>query len=73
MPVEPPKDETSQQAQEQGTGARATKVHAPLERSRFGGTERRRDRPHDDDAPVRRSDLSKGPEELLEKRTATIN
>ena len=45
----------------------------PLERSRFGGTDRRPGRPDDDEAPVSRSDLSKGPEELLEHRTARIN
>ncbi|MEN1961125.1 choline BCCT transporter BetT [Luteimonas sp. MJ246] len=43
-----------------------------LERTRFGGSGRRPDR-HDDDAPVSRSDLSKGPQELMEHRTARIN
>ena len=43
-----------------------------LERSRFGGSGRRPER-HDDDAPVSRSDLSKGPQELLEHREARIN
>lgn len=47
-------------------------AHQPLERTRFGGTDRRPARP-DDDAPVSRSDLSKGPEELLEDRSARIN
>ena len=45
----------------------------PLERSRFGGTQGPHKRTIDDDAPVSRSDLSKGPEELLEDRTARIN
>lgn len=45
---------------------------APLERSRFGGSERRHER-LDDDAPVSRSDLSKGPQEVVEDRTARIN
>ena len=44
----------------------------PLERSRFGGTERH-ERPIEADAPVSRSDLSKGPTELLEHRRARIN
>src|SRR5690606_30219766 len=58
-------------------GTHAPKAQAvkppPLERSRFGGTERRHDRPLDDDTPVSRSDLSKGPQELLEHRAARIN
>ncbi|WP_193510338.1 choline BCCT transporter BetT [Cryobacterium sp. BB736] len=45
----------------------------PLERSKFGGTERRHERPVEAEAPVSRSDLSKGPTELLEHRTARIN
>ena len=44
-----------------------------LERSRFGGTGRRHERPDDAEAPVSRSDLSKGPHELLEHRSARIN
>ncbi len=40
----------------------------PIERERFGGSQRR-ERP-DDDAPVSRSDLSKGPQELLEHRAS---
>jgi choline/glycine/proline betaine transport protein len=47
--------------------------HPPLERSRFGGTERPHGRPVEGDAPVSRSDLSKGPTELLEHRKARIN
>lgn len=45
----------------------------PLERTRFGGTQRRPDRELEGDAPVSRSDLSKGPEELLEHRSARTN
>lgn len=48
------------------------KAAKPLERSRFGGTQRRHHR-HEDDAPVSRSDLSKGPEELLEHSRVYIN
>ncbi|SDR65307.1 choline BCCT transporter BetT [Agrococcus carbonis] len=46
--------------------------HPPLERSRFGGTERRPERPRDE-APVSRSDLSKGPAELMEHREARVH
>lgn len=66
MPDEPSDDEHLQ-------AARAAKSYAQFERSRFGGTDRRHARPDDGDAPVSRSDLSKGPEELLEHRTARIN
>ena len=45
----------------------------PIERSKFGGSERRPSRPIEDDVPVSRSDLSKGPTELLEHRKARIN
>ncbi|WP_411721976.1 choline BCCT transporter BetT [Mycetocola sp.] len=45
----------------------------PLERSRFGGSERKQERPIEGDAPVSRSDLSKGPTELLETNTTRIN
>ena len=44
----------------------------PLERARFGGSQRR-ERADEDDAPVSRSDLSKGPEELLEDRAPRVN
>lgn len=50
----------------------ATSRPRMLERSRFGGSGRRPER-HDDDAPVSRSDLSKGPHELMEHREARIN
>jgi choline/glycine/proline betaine transport protein len=74
MPIQPPDGEPSEAAQPgmQAPGAQAAKSHPPLERSRFGGTQRRHEHP-DDDTPVSRSDLSKGPEELLEHRTAWIN
>ena len=53
--------------------ADASRMSPPLERSRFGGTERRQERERDDNAPVSRSDLSKGPQELLEHRTASVS
>ncbi|MFJ7566196.1 choline BCCT transporter BetT [Herminiimonas sp. NPDC097707] len=71
MPNEPSDDEHFEAAQP-SMQARTVKPHPPLERSRFGGTERRHERPIDD-APVSRSDLSKGPQELIEDRTAHIN
>lgn len=75
MPIEPSDDERSESAQPsmQAPNAQAAKSHPPLQRSRFGSTERRHEHPVDDDAPVSRSDLSKGPQELLEHRTAHIN
>lgn len=45
----------------------------PLERSRFGGTQRPHKRPDDGDAPVSRSDLAKARGELLGNRGAHIN
>ena len=74
MSIEPSDDERSETAQSstQAPTAQAATRHPPLERSRFGGTQRRPERPVDDDAPVSRSDLSKGREELLEHRTAHI-
>ena len=51
----------------------AGKSYPPLERSRFGGTERRHEWHEDDDVPVSREDLSKGPEELFEHRAVQIN
>lgn len=53
-------------------GKLAPQPRPPLERSRFGGSERRHERP-DDEAPVSRSDLSKGPQEVVEARTTRIN
>src|SRR5690606_30977202 len=55
------------------SGGQTAKTPPRIERSRFGGTERRGDRLDEDDAPVSRSDLSKGPQELLEHREARIN
>src|SRR5690606_18545415 len=55
------------------SGGQTAKTPPRIERSRFGGTERRGDRLDEDDAPVSRSDLSKGPQELLEHRNARIN
>lgn len=70
MPIEPPIDERQDTAPPKQT----TKTLPPLERSRFGGTQRRHERPaDDDDAPVSRSDLSKGPEEIIEHHEAYIN
>lgn len=57
----------------QAPDARAAALRRPIERSRFGGSQRRHERQIGDDAPVSRSDLSKGPEEVLEHRTASIN
>ncbi len=75
MPIRPSDDERSEVAQPstQAPNAQTAKSRLPLERSRFGGTVRRHERPDDDDAPVSRSDLSKGPQELLEDRTVRIN
>ena len=75
MPVEPPDDARSESPVpgRQGPAELPPKLPPPLERSRFGGTQRRIDRPADDDAPVSRSDLSKGPRELLEHSSARIN
>ena len=49
--------------------ARPGATPPPIERERFGGSQRR-ERPDDADAPVSRSDLSKGPQELLEHRAS---
>ncbi|RYF66541.1 MAG: high-affinity choline transporter BetT, partial [Comamonadaceae bacterium] len=75
MPIEPSDDERAEAAQPgmQVPNAPEAKSHLPLERSRFGGAARRPARPADDEAPVSRSDLSKGPQELLDYRTARIN
>jgi choline/glycine/proline betaine transport protein len=69
MPIEPFGDERFEHAQ---PGIEASKSRPPLERSRFGGTQRRQERPVDD-APVSRSDLSKGSQKLLEDRKVRIN
>lgn len=75
MPIEPPGDERSGTAQPgtQASNAQTGNWHPPLERSRFGGTQRRHEQSFDGDAPVSRSDLSKGPQELIEDRTTRIN
>ncbi|NGM88735.1 BCCT family transporter [Parapusillimonas sp. SGNA-6] len=75
MPIDPPDDERSEAAQQGDPtpNPQATTSPPSIERSRFGGTGRRHERPADDEAPVSRSDLSKGPEELLEHRRDRIN
>jgi choline/glycine/proline betaine transport protein len=75
MPIDPSDDERSEAATPsiQAPNAQVAKPHPPFERRRFGGTESRHKHLFDDDAPVSRSDLSKGPEELLEHRAARIN
>jgi choline/glycine/proline betaine transport protein len=70
MSADPSDDERNAAARENAQVPQAT---PPLERSRFGGTERRRERPIQSEAPVSRSDLSKGPTELLEHRRTRIN
>lgn len=70
MPVGSTDDERNEATPDNGPVPRAT---PPLERSRFGGTERRREHPTESEAPVSRDDLSKGPTELLEHRGARIN
>lgn len=75
MAIEPQDDERSNTASG-GSGTpetAASKLNSPLERSRFGGTQRSSAHQEDDDRPVSRSDLSKGPEELLERHGARIN
>ncbi len=73
MPLEPSDDKHSDTAEPSMPAPNAQLPKPPpLERSRFGGSERRPG-PEDDDAPVSRSDLRKGPEEVLEDRTARIN
>ncbi|GAB3064421.1 choline BCCT transporter BetT [Stenotrophomonas tumulicola] len=75
MPIKPPDDERPESArpERQEPGASVGKTHPPLERSRFGGTQHRHERHEEDEAPVSRSDLSRGPQELLEDRAARIN
>lgn len=84
MPTEPSNDERSEAAApgtqapnaQIGQGApsaQGAQSRPPLERSRFGGTQRRPERADDDDAPFSRSDLSKGAQELHEQGTARIN
>jgi choline/glycine/proline betaine transport protein len=75
MPIDPPDDERPESAppSQQAPSAQPAKSHPPLERSKFGGTPRRPERPDEDDTPVSRSDLSKGPQELLEHRASRTN
>ncbi|AHG65376.1 choline BCCT transporter BetT [Advenella mimigardefordensis] len=77
MSIKPPNEEGTQpdlpgEQASPGTSA-GTTPPAPIERSKFGGTPRRHERAFDDDAPVSRSDLSKGPQDVLEAPTARIN
>lgn len=84
-PPEPPggpgrPDQTGQTGQPAQPGQsrqsgppQAARPGTPLERSRFGGTQRRPGHSVDDDAPVSRSDLSKGPQELIEDRADRVN
>lgn len=74
MAIEPSDDNLSDTAQSKPPAPheKTSKPHPPLERSRFGGTQPKHQR-HDDDVPVSRSDLSKGPDELLEHATVHIN
>ncbi len=69
MPIDPP-HESSESTQPSAQGAKSP---PPLERSKFGGTQRRHGRPDEDETPVSRSDLSKGPQELIEHRTSRTN
>lgn len=75
MAIDPPDDERSESPQQPAQTANTSppKPPPPLERSRFGGTQRRPSRQDDDDTPVSRSDLSKGPQELLEHRASRTN
>ena len=74
MSIKPPNDEgRPDQPAEQASPAMGTTPPVPIERSKFGGTPRRHERAFDDDAPVSRSDLSKGPQDVLEAPTARIN
>lgn len=75
MPIKPSDDDHSEAAPPNppAQDAQPTKSPPPLERRRFGGSERRHEHPVDDDAPVSRSDLSKGPQELIEDPAVRIN
>ncbi len=75
MPSEPPENEHAETAGPSSSAPRTplAKSHPPLERSRFGGTERRQERVDEDDAPFSRSDLSKGAKDLHEQGVARIN
>ncbi len=75
MPIDPSEDERPEASQPgmHSPDAQPAKTPPPLERSRFGGTQRRHAPPVEDDTPISRSDLSKGPEEVLESPTASTN
>ena len=80
MPIEPPgtpngpRSAAPQPGTPASTGADAApKLPPPLERSRFGGTERRPERQVEGDAPFSRSDLRKGARELAGDGKAHIN
>ncbi|MRX51737.1 BCCT family transporter [Paracoccus sp. S-4012] len=74
MPDDPSKDEGSSAVQADVAGSAVPpRSRPPLERRRFGGTDRPHQRAAEDDTPVSRSDLSKGPEELLEHRADRVN
>ncbi|WP_226952949.1 BCCT family transporter [Mesopusillimonas faecipullorum] len=73
MPIQPPTNEPPDADKRSHSGAEAARLNSPLERSRFSGTALRHEYPEEDNTPVSRSDLSKGPQELLEYRTAHIS
>lgn len=76
MRIEPPDDDFSSAAKpgSPAPNEQAVKPPAPIERSRFGGSQRRHGHDDDDDdAPVSRSDLSKGPQELIEYPAVLIS
>ncbi len=66
-------DDRSDDEHPEVTPPEGAKSYPPLQRSRFGGTERRFKHGSDGDVPVSRSDLSKGPEEVSEHRSASIS
>ena len=70
MPDEPSRPERPESPAPEVTAGRS---YPPLERRRFGGTAHPHERRHDAEAPFARSDLSKGPAELLESRAARVN
>lgn len=74
MPTEPSDDDHSIAAGPGSEPPNHPNVPPRIERSRFGGTGRQpAHADDDDDAPVSRSDLSKGPQELVEYRTVRIS
>lgn len=74
MPIEPTDERSTTTPRDPDAADTSfSKPKPTIERSRFGGTERGAAHPDDDDRPVSRSDLSKGPEELLEHHEASIN